>query len=224
MFTTARTSDQPMLRALTRPGTIRFEIFRAKDLAAECHRRTCLWARDLFAYQDGLVIFGISMCSASVSLEFDKIAAQERDRFSKASDAYARDGSLPHECVFTELSRRMSIMRNVSQCTHVYNWWKTVAALVETWSDHDMWEAAVKKELSDLALLASKTTGGTCNGMFMLQHIGATDYMVCMVPFHSQQGAVVHSTMRTCVFGVCARGEASRWSVAKGLSARATML
>lgn len=224
MFTTARTSDQPMLRALTRPGTIRFEISRAKDLAAECHRRTCWWARDFFAYQNGLDIFGISMFGESPSYKFDKIAAQERDRFSKATDAYARDGSLPHEDVFNELSRRKSIMSMVSQCTHVGNWWKTVAALVETWSDHDMWEAAVKKELSDLALMASKTTGGTCNGMFMFQHIGATDYMVCMVPFHSQQGAVVHSTMRTCVFGVCARGEASRWSVAKGLSARATML
>ena len=205
MFTTARTSDQPMLRALTRPGTIRFEILRAKDPAAECNRRTCLWARDLFAYQHGLVILGISMSSASVSLEFDTIVAQERDSFSKASDAYARDGSLPHECVFTELSRRMSIIRNVSQCPHVYNGWKNIAALVETWSDRDMWEACVKKELSELALLASRTTGGTCNGMFTFQRIGATDYMVCMVPFHSQQGAVGHHTMRTCVWSMLPR-------------------
>ena len=205
MFTTARTSDQPMLRTLTRPGTIRFEIFRAKDPAAECNRRTCLWARDLFAYQHGLVILGISMSSASLSLEFDTIVAQERDSFSKASDAYARDGSLPHECVFTELSRRMTIIRNVSQCPHVYNGWKNIAALVETWSDRDMWEACVKKELSELALLASRTTGGTCNGMFTFQRIGATDYMVCMVPFHSQQGAVVHRTMRTCVWSMLPR-------------------
>ena len=158
-----------------------------------------------FAYQHGHIILGISMSSASLSLEFDTIVAQERDSFSKAMDAYARDGSLPQECVFTELSRRMTIIRNVSQCPHVYNGWKNLSALVETWSDRDMWELCVKKEKSELALLASRTTGGTCNGMFTFQRIGATDYMVCMVPFHSQQGAVVHRTMRTCVWSMLPR-------------------
>ena len=130
----------------------------------------------------------------------------EEDRFTKASDAYARDGSLPHECVFTELSKRMSIIQNVSRFPlNVYNGWKNVAALVATWSDRDMWEACVKKELSELALLASNTTGGTCNGMFTCQHIAATDYMLCMVFFHFQQGAVVHRTMRTRVWSMLPR-------------------
>ena len=163
------------------------------------------------------------MSSASLSLEFDIIVSRERDSFSQAMDAYSRDGSLPHECVFTELSRRMTIIRNVSQCPHVYNGWKNISALVETWSDRDMWELCVKKEKSELALLASRTTGGTCNGMFTFQRIGATYtwYARC----HSILNRV-RSGITPCepVCGVCFRGEASRWSVAKGLSARATML
>ena len=142
------------------------------------------------------------MSSASLSLEFDIIVSRERDSFSQAQDAYCRDGSLDHECVFTELSRRMTILRNVSQCPHVYNGWKNISALVETWSERDMWELCVKKERSVLAQLAPRTTGGTCNGMVTFQRIGATDYMVCTVPFHSQQGAVVHRTMRTGVWSM----------------------
>jgi hypothetical protein len=176
-----------------------------------------------FAYQHGHIILGILMSSASLSLEFDTIVAQERDSFSKDMDAYARDGSLPQECVFTELSRRMTIIRNVSQCPHVYNGWKNISALVETWSDRDMWELCVKKEKSELALLASRTTGGTCNvcSRFNVSEQRNTWYAKC----HSIVNRV-RSGITPCepVCGVCFRGEASRWSVAKGLSARATML
>ena len=145
------------------------------------------------------------MAGAMPISELEHLLEQEVADFNKAVEAYARDQSVPHECVFTELSRRMNIIRNSSQCTNVYNGWKNIAALVETWSDRDMWEACVKKELSELASLASTTTGGTCNGMFTFQRIGATDYMVCMVPFHSQQGAVGHRTMRTCVWSMLPR-------------------
>ena len=70
--------------------------------------------------------------------EFDQILEQEVLDFNKAVEAYARDESVPHECVFTELSRRMNIIRNASQCTNVYNGWQNLATLVETWSDRDM--------------------------------------------------------------------------------------
>ena len=158
-----------------------------------------------FAYQHGHIILGISMSSASLSLEFETIVAQERDSFSQVMDAYIRDGSVPQECVFTELSRRMTIIRNVSQCPHVYNGWKNLSALVETWSDRDMWELCVKKQKSEVAVLASRTTGGTCNGMLTFQRIGATDYMVCKVPFHCQKSAVGHHTMRTSVWSMLPR-------------------
>ena len=69
---------------------------------------------------DGLVILAArAMSSASTSIEFDKIAQNEIANFNCAVDAFARDGTLPHECCFTELSRRMNIIRNVSQCQHV---------------------------------------------------------------------------------------------------------
>ena len=42
---TAHTSDQPVLRVWPSPGTVSSEVFPCKDLAAECNRRGCLWAR-----------------------------------------------------------------------------------------------------------------------------------------------------------------------------------
>jgi hypothetical protein len=151
-----------VLRALSTPGTIRSEVFRAKDLAAECNRRTCLWARDLVAYQEGCAILGVgAMSSAFVSLEFDVLAAKEVDKLNKAIDAYARDGCLPHECVFTELTRRMTIIRNVSQCTHVYNGWKNLSTLMETWMDRDLWEAAARTEILEKASPSPSTSGCT---------------------------------------------------------------
>ena len=70
--------------------------------------------------------------------ELEQILEQEVADFNKAVEAYARDQSVPHECVFTELSRRMNIIRNASQCTNVYNGCKKLAMLVETSSDRDM--------------------------------------------------------------------------------------
>ena len=78
------------------------------------------------------------MSDASLSVEFDQIAQKEVDDFNKAVEAYSRDGSLPHECCFTELSRRMIMLRNVSQCKHVYIGWRNISRLVETWADRDV--------------------------------------------------------------------------------------
>ena len=113
-----------------------------------------------------------AMSDASLSVEFDQIAQKEVDDFNKAVDAYLRDGSLPHECCFTELSRRMIIIRNVSQCKHVYSGWRNISRLVETWADRDLWEACVKKEMSQKASSISCPPGRASSGMFMFQRVG----------------------------------------------------
>ena len=135
------------------------------------------------------------MSDASLSVEFDQIAQKEVDDFNKAVEAYSRDGSLPHECCFTELSRRMTIIRDVSQCKHVYSGWRNVSKLVETWADRDVWESAMKKHLSEQPSSTSSTTGWVSNGMFTLLHTGSGYFMICMVPLESRQRAFVHRTM-----------------------------
>jgi hypothetical protein len=112
------------------------------------------------------------MSGAMSISELEQILEQEVADFNKAVEAYARDQSVPHECVFTELSRRMNIIRNASQCTNVYNGWKNLAVLVKTWSDRDMWDLCVKQELSEKQSSASSTTGSSSNGMFTFQLIG----------------------------------------------------
>ena len=125
------------------------------------------------------------MNSAASSIEFDIISCKEAEKFNMAVEAFARDGSLPHECVFTELSRRMNIIGNVTACPHVYNGWKNIAALVDIWSDRGKWEACVAVELREKALSLSPTAGWTSNCMYTLQRIGATDHIACMVLLQS---------------------------------------
>ena len=126
-----------------------------------------------------------AMSDASLSGEFDKIAQKEVDDFNKAVDAYLRDGSLPHECCFTELSRRMIIIRNVSQCKHVYSGWRNISRLVETWADRDLWEACMKKQMSEQASSASCASGRASDGMFMFQRNGRGNLTIWMVAFAS---------------------------------------
>ena len=162
-FPTAHTSDQPVLRAWPTPVTVRSEVFRDKILqpnaiaAGACGLET-------FCLSHRLLILGVgAMSSASSSLEFDDLAAKEMANFNKAIDAYARDGSLPHECVYTELTRRMTIIRNVSQCPHVYNGWKNLSWLMATWMDRDLWEAAARTEMKDKASSSPTTSGWMSN-------------------------------------------------------------
>ena len=113
---------------------------------------------------DGLVILAArAMSEASARTDFDKIAQQEVGDFNNAVDAFARDGSLPHESCFTELSRRMTIIHNVSQCPHLYNGWKNLSGLMETWMDQDLWEAAARTEMKDKASLSPTTSGWMSN-------------------------------------------------------------
>ena len=117
-----------------------------------------------FCLSHRLLFLGVgAMSSASSSLEFDGLAAKELANFHKAIDAYARDGSLPHNCVFTELTRRMTIIHNVSQCPHLYNGWKNLSGLMETWMDQDLWEAAARTEMKDKASLSPTTSGWMSN-------------------------------------------------------------
>ena len=170
-------------------------MFHAHHVADVCTDRRGCGLKTVFVYQVGLVLPGVgAMNSASASIEFDIIARKEADKFHMAVDAFARDGSLPHECVFTELSRRMVIIRNVSGCPHVYNGWKNIAALVDTWSDRDKWEAGVAVELREKALSASSPTGSASNCMYTLQRTGATDHIACMVSFQSWKCAAGQRT------------------------------
>ena len=160
---TAHTSDRPVLRAWPTPGTVRSEVFRAKILqpnaiaAGACGLET-------FCLSHRLLFLGVgAMSSASSSLEFDGLAAKEKANFNKAIDAYARDGSLPHNCVYTELTRRMTIIRNVSQCPHVYNGWKNLSWLMDTWMDRDLWEASARREMKDKESSSPTTSGWMSN-------------------------------------------------------------
>jgi hypothetical protein len=162
-----------VLRDFATPRIIRVElrvetITHATALAARaCGLETVLPS------SNGLHILAARVMSdASLSVEFDKIAQKEVDDFNKAVEAFSRDGSLPHECCFTELSRRMLIIRDVSQCKHVYSGWRNISKLVETWADRDLWEACVKKETAQKASSASCPSGRASSGMFMFQRVG----------------------------------------------------
>jgi hypothetical protein len=134
----------------------------------------------------GLLILATrAMSDASLSVEFDRIALAEVGAFNKAVDDHLRTGSVQHECVFTELSRRMNIVRNVSNSKHVYSGWRNISRLVETWSDRDLWEAAIQKELSEKASSAPSAAGQASNGTFMFQCNGRGNLVRWMVAFAS---------------------------------------
>ena len=160
---TAHTSDQPVLRVWPTPGTVRSEIFRAKILQPNAIAAGAC-GLEIFCLSHRLLFLGVgAMSSASSSLEFDGLAAKELANFNKAIDAYARDGSLPHNCVFTELTRRMTIIHNVSQCPHVYNGWKNLSGLMDTWMDRDLWEASARREMKDKESSSPTTSGWMSN-------------------------------------------------------------
>ena len=170
--TKARTAEQPVLRAFATPGIIRVELLVERMAQATAIVARACGLETVLPISHGLIILAArAMSDASLSVEFDKIAQKEIDDFHKAVDAYLRDGSLPHECCFTELSRRMIIIRNASQCKQVYSGWGNISRLVETWADRDLWEACVKKETAQKASSASCPSGQASSGMFMFQRV-----------------------------------------------------
>lgn len=117
---------------------------------------------------DAPVAAACAMSDRAPYMDFDKIVRKEVDDFNKAVENFKRDGSLPFECCFTEVSRRLNLIRSVGQNQNVYHVWRTISVLVETWNDRDMWEGCVKNELRGALSSTSTATGGGSSRVFML--------------------------------------------------------
>ncbi len=108
--------------------------------------------------------FAMSWASSSAQDGKVEIAKKERFLFNRAVEAYTRDGTLPSECGFNELSRRLTIIRTVCQGQNASKEWSTVSDLVETWVDRDIWEACVRTLPRDAEPSTSTGKGRASSG------------------------------------------------------------
>ena len=166
--TLTETAEQRVRRAFATPG-----IFRGKLSVERIPQATAIVVRAcgletvLPSTHAFLIMATRAMPDASPFIELERLSQAEVVAFNKAVDDYIRSGCVQPQCEFTEICRRMNIIRNVSNCKHVYGGWRTVAQLVETWSERDLWEAAAITEISEKAAWKTWAAGQASNVMFM---------------------------------------------------------
>ncbi len=104
-----------MLRAFAAPRVISTEFFAERiSQATDIVARACGLEAVLPISRGPIILAARAMSDARLSVEFHKLAQTQMDDFNNAVGAFKQNGSLSHECCSTELSPKVTMIRNVN--------------------------------------------------------------------------------------------------------------
>jgi len=91
--------------------------------------------------------------------EMQQLVRREALAYNTLVENYRRTRTVPGNDRWTELNRRLCILKKACDGKDVNEAWDHVETLVETWRDLDRWEAAVRVELQKAAAATGSATG-----------------------------------------------------------------